>query len=78
MFERSITDHDIRSVLIQNDIIAHYPEDKPYPSYLLLGWINHKPVHVLTAKTEDDEIVIITAYKPDPMLWDNDFKKKRP
>ncbi|WP_255427251.1 hypothetical protein [Candidatus Chloroploca sp. Khr17] len=26
----------------------------------------------------EDEIIIITAYEPDPALWEADFKRKRP
>jgi len=44
---------------------------------LLLGWAQDKPIHVLTAKTEEDETLIITAYQPDPAIWENDFKRKR-
>lgn len=77
MFERGITSDDITKILSTSETIASYPDDRPYPSQLLLGWINNKPIHVLTAKTENNEIIIITAYHPEPTLWDNNFKRKR-
>lgn len=77
MFERGISDLDIRSVLSNGEVIMYYQDDQPYPSQLLLGWVQDKPIHVLTAKTEEDETLIITAYQPDPTIWENDFKRKR-
>jgi hypothetical protein len=44
---------------------------------LILGWLNNNPTHVLTAENDDGDSVIITAYQPDPMLWENDFKRKK-
>lgn len=77
MFERGITDEDIRSVLLLGEVIIEYSNDKPYPSRLILGWLNNNPVHVLTAENDDGDSVIITAYQPDPMLWEDDFKRKK-
>ena len=37
MFERSIEIEDVKRV-VEERIIHDYPEDQPYPSYLLLGW----------------------------------------
>ncbi|MGZ5006648.1 MAG: DUF4258 domain-containing protein [Methylobacter sp.] len=50
MFERNISDSDIREILSTGGIIARYPDDTPYPSQLILGWIDNKPVHILTAE----------------------------
>lgn len=77
MFERDIGDQDIRMVLLTGEVIANYPNDTPYPSQLILGWINGSPLHVLIAQAEDDQIIVITAYQPDPKLWETDFKRKR-
>lgn len=77
MFERGISDQDIRTVLLTSEVIADYPNDAPYPSQLILGWINGSPIHVLTANAEDGQVIIITAYQPDPKLWENNFKRKR-
>jgi len=37
MFERAITSDQVRSVIETGAIIAAYPNDVPYPSYLILG-----------------------------------------
>lgn len=68
MFERGISDDDIREILSAGETIVCYPDDRPYPSQLLLGWIDNKPMHVLTAETDNGEIIIITVYHPEPAL----------
>lgn len=78
MFERGIRDEDIRSVLLSGEVIADYPNDTPYPSRLILGWVEKRPIHVLSAQTEDNQTIIITAYHPDHKLWESDFKRKLP
>lgn len=78
MFERGISDEDIRKILSVGETIARYPDDNPYPSRLLLGWIDNKPIHILTAETDNDETIIVTAYHPEPTLWTDDFKRKHP
>jgi hypothetical protein len=77
MFERGISEEDIRETLRSGEIIADYQDDKPYPSQLLLGWIDNKPMHVLTAKTDNDETIIVTAYLPEHALWEDNFRRRR-
>ncbi|MGQ0578903.1 MAG: DUF4258 domain-containing protein [Betaproteobacteria bacterium] len=79
MFERGISEADVRWVLSEGDEIASYSDDKPYPSRLLLGWRGGRPVHVVTAySAKDDEHVVITVYEPNPALWEPDFKRRKP
>jgi hypothetical protein len=55
MFERRITVEDVRSVVTDGEVIQSYPDDKPYPSRLVLGWHETRPLHVVVA--EDSEAV---------------------
>lgn len=78
MFEREISVENIKQIIKTGLIITSYEDDKPYPSYLLLGFINKKPVHILVAKNKEENIcIIITVYIPDKKLWNKDFKTKR-
>ena len=43
----------------------------------MLGWDSERPLHVVAADNDDEETIIITAYEPDPMIWESDFKKKK-
>ncbi|MBN2466146.1 DUF4258 domain-containing protein [candidate division WOR-3 bacterium] len=77
MFQRKIDVAEVRAVVAQGEVIQAYPDDKPYPSKLLLGWIGNRPLHVVVA--EDGEhgiLIVVTAYEPDPVQWDPGFKRK--
>ena len=77
MFERNIEIEDVKRVIKTGEIIADYPEDQPYPSYLILGWKNSQPLHIVYANNENGDVIIITAYYPDPFIWNDDFTRKK-
>lgn len=78
MFERWISVEDVRQVVSGGETIREYPDDSPYPSRLLLGWIGARPLHVVAAtNAADGETIVITVYEPDPSQWEADFKRKR-
>jgi len=78
MAERDIDPDDVREVIRHGEVVASYADDKPYPSRLMLAWVNERPLHVVTADNDvDGETIIITAYVPDPDLWDEDFRSKK-
>lgn len=78
MMERGISRGAVKEVLLNGEIIANYPDDKPYPSALFLGWVNNQPFHVVVSL---DSIAgwcfIITAYKPDAEHFESDYKTRR-
>lgn len=79
MFERGISEPDVRNVLTEGAEIASYPEDSPYPSRLLLGWRGSNPLHVVVAYNRaDDEHVVITVYEPSSALWEPGFRRRKP
>ena len=58
--------------------IADYPDDTPYPSVLLLGFIDTRPLHVVVAVDRTQGVCyVVTAYEPDLTLWEPDFKTRR-
>lgn len=77
MFEREITPDDVKNVIDEGEVIREYIDDKPFPSRLILGWSGKRPIHVVAADDDHDQIIIITAYEPDPQLWESDFKSKK-
>ncbi len=78
IFERAINKNTVTQVLESGEIIVEYPEDKPFPSYLLLGFIDGKPFHVVVAVEIKQKICyIVTVYEPAPLYWDESFKKRR-
>jgi len=78
MFERQIEKDAVIAVVYHGDIIKEYPDDEPYPSFLLLGFVNGKPLHVVLGLDPVSAIArIITVYHPDPDSWAKDFKTRR-
>jgi hypothetical protein len=78
MFKRDIDTSDVEQVIQEGEIIKSYPDDKPYPSFLILGFRREKPIHRVIAKNvQDDECIVVTAYIPDPTIWMKDLKAKR-
>jgi len=77
MFQRKITDSDIRELLGSGAVIEEYPDDMPYPSSLVSGSVNSRPLHVVMAYNNvDREAMVITAYEPDPDSWSDDFTRR--
>jgi len=78
MSNRAISVNDVRYVLEHGEIIENYPGNVPYPSRLILGWVGNRPIHVVAADNHaQQQTIIITAYEPDPKLWEADFKKRK-
>ncbi|MBN1814276.1 MAG: DUF4258 domain-containing protein [Anaerolineae bacterium] len=78
MFERAIAKEDIRQALETGKTIETYPEDQPYPSRLVLGWVGTRPIHVVVADNPaQQEMIVITVYEPNPAKWETGFEKRR-
>jgi len=78
MYQRSISEPEVRHVIATGEIVEDYPDDTPYSSRLVLGWHGRRPLHVVVAdNTDDRENIVITVYEPDPAEWDADFKRRK-
>jgi hypothetical protein len=78
MFSRDISIGDVRDAIKFGEVINEYVNDKPYPSRLLLYTNKKVPLHVVYARNDqDNELIVITAYRPDVKLWETDFKTKK-
>ena len=59
------------------EIIKEYPTDQPLPSCLVLGkTTNNQPAHIVIS-TDCEFIYVITAYHPDPKIWNDNFTKRK-
>ena len=75
---RSIARQAILNAVDTFEIIEAYPEDKYFPSYLVLANDSGEVFHILFATDVDGENVrLVTAYRPSPDEWDNDGKTRR-
>lgn len=78
MFQRGLKKDDVLAVIQGGKIIIDYPDDTPYPSCLLLGFVNEMTIHVVLATDQKQQTgIVITAYVPDDKLWTNGFKTRR-
>lgn len=77
MFQRSILPNEVEEAIRNGEKINDYPYDKPYPGCLILYFVNNRPVHVVVSQdVATGTCFIITAYQPDPVIWNSDFKTK--
>ena len=75
---RAVSRLKCSSAVGPGEIIAEYPDDQPFPSYLLLYFEQGKPLHVVVGKDErDGACYVVTAYEPDIKLWNDDFRTRR-
>ncbi|MBN8681816.1 MAG: DUF4258 domain-containing protein [Chitinophagales bacterium] len=78
LISRGISRYEVLDVALHGELIQTYLEDKPYPSILLLGFAESRPLHVvLSFNDEDSTVFIITTYEPDTKVFNPDFKTKR-
>ena len=60
------------------EIVESYPGDKYLPSYLVLARRPGDVIHVLfAADLEENNVRVVTAYRPSPDEWDDDLKTRR-
>lgn len=75
---RSINRATILDAVDTYEIIEEYPEDKYFPSYLIRAEHERDIIHVLIATdAENDNIRIVTAYKPTLDKWEEDLRTRR-
>ena len=75
--QRHISYREIKESIMNGEIIKEYPDDKPFPSCLVLGFTKKKRgLHIVIGIAED-KLWLITAYEPDKTQWNDDFRTKK-
>jgi hypothetical protein len=78
MMKRGISREIVKQVLLEGEIIEDYPDDKPFPTALFLGWSHGEPFHVVTALDPISGYgFVITVYRPDLDHFESDYKTRR-
>ena len=75
--ERKIIAEDVEEAILDGAIIEDYPDDPRGPSCLILGRSGGRPLHVVCGRLDEQRILIITAYEPDPGEWESDWRTRR-
>ena len=69
---------EIIQAINTGEIIESYPDDRPMQSCLIMGLVNSRPIHVVVAYEDENEMVfVITVYEPDIKNFDDDLKTRR-
>lgn len=73
-----ILDNEVYEAVCNGEVIEEYPDDRPYPSFLIFGKTAvARPLHIVCAyNANEDMAIVITVYQPDPELW-IDFKRRK-
>ena len=72
-----ILEQEVYEAVLAGEIIEDYAEDTPYPSCLVFGRPQAgRPIHAVCAHVqEEDRVIVITVYEPDPVRW-IDFRRR--
>lgn len=68
---------DIKQVVVKGEVIREYPNEKPFPEYLFLGYPHgaDDPCYVVVAS--NDETVIVTVHDHDPEVYEPNHRTRR-
>ena len=78
MFARGIGKDSVIEVIRTGDVIVSYPDDYPYPSFLILGFKKAMPIHAVVARDDvDGNCYVITVYLPKAEIWEAGFRERR-
>ncbi|MCH7732954.1 MAG: DUF4258 domain-containing protein [Candidatus Marinimicrobia bacterium] len=76
--ERFIPREAVLNSVDTYEIIEEYPEDKYLPSYLIYAEYKGEIIHIqIAADFENNNVRIVTAYRPTLNKWEQDFKSRR-
>ena len=73
MLQRGILQEEVFSAMFDGKIIEDYPDDKPFPSSLVLG---DNGLHVVCS-IGDDMLYVITTYRPSKNKWESDLQTRK-
>jgi hypothetical protein len=72
---------EVLAGVANSDLVEDYPQYAKGPCVLLLQADNQgRPIHAVWGipKGRNEPAVLVTAYRPDPDLWENGFLRRRP
>lgn len=75
--QRGISVPDIKSAILNGEIIEDYPDDYPFPFCLILGsTLQGEPLH-LVCGVGGGILYVITAYHPSSDKWESDWRTRK-
>lgn len=78
MPERGIERAEVLIALATGEVIESYPETSPYPSALVLGLVDGRPLHIVVAlDAPGAEAYVITVYEPSPERFEPGWRRRK-
>jgi len=69
---------DIMAVVLNGKVVESYPEDPRGSSCLIAGQgSDSRWIHVVCGTFDQDDLLIITVYIPNPPKWQDPFTRRR-
>lgn len=74
-----ISVEEVLQAIETGEIIEQYLDDTPYASCLILGHTrSRRPLHLVCALvSEENRLIVITTYQPDPSRWEPDLRRRK-
>ena len=77
MAKDDIRADEVLKAIENGEVIEDYVDDRPFPSCLLYGKSDEKPIHVVCALPQHvNMLIVVTVYTPDPRRW-IDFERRK-
>lgn len=77
MQQRGIKIKDVLKCTMNGEIIEFYKDDHPFPSALILGFIDKETGLHVVCSIGQNYLWMITAYYPDQSQWSEDLRCRR-
>lgn len=81
LLSHSIVSDDVTASIADAILLEDYPTYFSGPAVLVLQYdANGAPLHAVWGIEKDtsEPAVLVTAYRPDPALWSDDFRTRKP
>ena len=78
MLEHEITEVDVRDVLHSGEVIEEVGGQESRMKRLYLHHVDSRPIHVVVI--DDEQVnctIVITAYEPDLIRWEQGFRRPK-
>lgn len=77
MQQRRIKIKDVLKCTMNGEVIEFYKDDYPFPSALILGFIDKETGLHVVCSIGQNYLWMITAYYPDQSQWSEDLRCRR-
>jgi hypothetical protein len=68
---------DVQGVILVGEVIRVYPEEQPYPEYLIMGYPQQADDPCYVVVTSNDAAMIVTGHNYDPEVYEADHRMRR-